>query len=159
MRNIITIAFLVVLTVTSLFCTASAKDTPAVFAEIEGAKPDKYIKRVKDIPLPVRKVLAQEMHIKRFNMADSGGAWNATDSVSDSSLPFSRLIWAVEIRGYYIIHYETGGLIYGTHFLIGAVDDKMEEGSVLWTADARESYRDFPAFIAEFKKGRLRNGR
>jgi hypothetical protein len=80
-----------------------------VLTEIEGVKPDQYIKKVKDIPMPVKKAFGQAMGAKQFDMADTGGAWNKTDVVTNPSLLFRRLIWAVETTGYYVIHYEMGG--------------------------------------------------
>jgi hypothetical protein len=155
MKNMLTMAILIILALSSLSGATSASDLPAVLTEIEGAKPNKYFKKVKDIPIPVKQAFGQTMQSKEFDMADRGGAWNKTDVVTNPSLPFRRLIWAVEIKGYYVIHYEMGGIGYSTHYLIAALDRGKDKWSVLWSAAAFESSRDFPAFIADLKKGKL----
>ena len=155
MKNILTIAILIILALSSLGGGTSAIDLPTVLTEIEGTKPDKYFKKLKDIPIPVKRAFGQAMHTKELDMADSGGAWNMTDVVTNPSLPFRRLIWAVETKGYYVIHYERGGRGYSTHYLIAGPDRDKDKWSVLWSAVAFERSRDFPAFIADLKKGKL----
>ena len=155
MKNIFTAAVLIILALSSLGGANSGSDLPAVLSEIEGARPDKYFKKITDIPIPIKKAFGEAMSNKQFNMADSGGAWNKTDVVTNSSLPFRRLIWAVKIKRYYIIHYEMGGRGYSTHYLIAASAGGKDNWSVLWSAAALESSRDFPAFIADLKKGKL----
>src|SRR5690348_9701135 len=39
-------------------------------------------------------------------LADPGGKWEATDVISDPSLPRKRLIWAAAAGEYYVVHYE-----------------------------------------------------
>ena len=38
-----------------------------------------------------------------------GGKWNATDLVTDESVPMHRLIWAMKGGNYYVVHFEAGG--------------------------------------------------
>jgi len=155
MKNIVTILLFIIPALSSFGGTTSASDLPAVLTEIEGARPNKYLNKVKDIPIPVKKAFAQAMFGKEFKMADRGGAWNKTDVVTNPSLPFRRLIWAAEIKGYYVIHYEWGGYAYSTHYLIAARDREKDKWSVVWSAAAFERSRDFPAFITDLKKGKL----
>jgi hypothetical protein len=88
-------------------------------------------------------------------MADYRGAWNKTDYVQDASLPFRRLIWAVTIKDYYIIHYEKGGFGYSTHYLVAAPDRNTKKWKVLWAGVAFERGQDYPAFISALKKRKL----
>ena len=155
MKNTLTIMALMILAVSSLTAATSPGDLPAALSGIEGAKPEKYFKKIKDIPNPVKEAFGKAMPNKEFNMADSGGAWNKTDIVTNPSLPFRRLIWAVEIKGYYVIHYEMGGRGYSTHYLIAASDGEKEKWFVFWSAAAFEIARDYPAFITDLKKGKL----
>jgi len=43
-------------------------------------------------------------------LADPGQNWNATDSITDPSLPAKRLIWGAVGGEYYVLHYERGGI-------------------------------------------------
>ena len=43
-------------------------------------------------------------------LAESGQKWNATDAITDSTLPGKRLIWAALGGDYYVVHYERGGI-------------------------------------------------
>src|SRR5690348_9612548 len=42
-------------------------------------------------------------------LAEPGQKWEATDVISDPSLPRKRLIWAAVAGEYYVVHYERGG--------------------------------------------------
>jgi hypothetical protein len=155
MKNMWPITILIVLALNNLGADTLANDLPAVIAQIEGEKPDKYLTEIKDIPIPVQNALGQAMRSKEFKMADRGTPWNKTDVVTNPSLPFRRLIWAIEIKQYFVVHYELGGYGYSTHYMVAARDKEKQKWSVLWSAAGFEISRNFPAFIADLKKGKL----
>jgi hypothetical protein len=128
---------------------------PSVLSGLQDSKPDTYYSKVKDIPTPIMDAFQKAMGVRELRMADSGGAWNMTDMVDDPSLPFCRLIWAAEIKGCCVIHYETGGVRYGTQYMIAAPDEIGERWVVLWAASGSNPVRDYPAFIAELKDGKI----
>ena len=39
-----------------------------------------------------------------------GQNWNATDAITDPTLPWKRLVWAAVGSDYYVVHYERGGI-------------------------------------------------
>lgn len=139
----------------SIASTALSGDIPKAFKEIEGAVPDKYIIRTNDIPEAVKNAFGNEMPGKIFMMADSGKEWNKTDVVRDSSLPFRRLVWAVKIMEYYVVHYEEGGIVYRAFYMVASSDRKSMKYSVIWAASSPNISKDYPTFIKDLKKGNL----
>jgi hypothetical protein len=139
----------------SIASTALSSDFPKVLKEIEGAVPDKYIIRTCDIPDPVKDAFGNEMPGKIFIMADSGKDWNKTDVVRDPTLPFRRLVWAVKIKEYYVVHYEEGGIVYRACYMIASSDRKSMKYSVIWAATSPNISKDYPTFIKNLKKGYL----
>src|SRR6266536_3112835 len=51
-------------------------------------------------------------------LAYPGQNWNATDAVTDPTLPWKRLIWAAVGSDYYVVHYERGGIDHSFHILV-----------------------------------------
>jgi hypothetical protein len=51
-------------------------------------------------------------------LAEPGQNWNATDAVTDPTLPWKRLIWAAAGSDYYVVHYERGGIDHSFHILV-----------------------------------------
>jgi hypothetical protein len=54
-------------------------------------------------------------------IADVGAPWNATDSVSDPTLPFRRLIRAGSHGSDWFVWYEQGGVGYSWHAVVARV--------------------------------------
>ena len=51
-------------------------------------------------------------------LAEPGQKWNATDVITDPTLPAKRLIWAATSGEYYVVHYERGGIAHTFHILV-----------------------------------------
>src|SRR5689334_1918374 len=51
-------------------------------------------------------------------IAEPGQKWQVTDVASDDTLPSKRLVWAVTDGGYYVVHYESGGIAHAFHVLV-----------------------------------------
>jgi hypothetical protein len=155
LKNIPITIILNTLVFSSIASTALSGDFPKAIKEIEGSVPDKYIIRTNDIPDAVKIAFGNEMPGKIFSMADSGKEWNKTDVVRDPTLPFRRLVWAVKIKEYYVIHYEEGGIVYGAYYMIASLDRKSMKYSVIWAATSPNISKDYPGFIKDLKKGYL----
>jgi hypothetical protein len=68
----------------------------------------------KDLPSTVVALCVDD----KRKLADPGQNWNATDAVTDPTLPWKRLIWAAVGSDYYIVHYERGGIDHSFHILL-----------------------------------------
>src|SRR5438270_4014708 len=51
-------------------------------------------------------------------LADPGQKWNATDTITDPTLPGKRLIWEAIGGQYYVVHYERDGIAHTFHVLV-----------------------------------------
>src|SRR5206468_12901389 len=51
-------------------------------------------------------------------LAEPGQKWNATDAITDSTLPAKRLMWAAVGGEYYVDHYERDRIAHSSHFLV-----------------------------------------
>src|SRR5437870_10083441 len=51
-------------------------------------------------------------------LAEPGQKWEATDVITDASLPRKRLIWAATDAEYYVVYYERGGRGHSCHVLV-----------------------------------------
>src|ERR1043165_2010331 len=68
----------------------------------------------KDLPPAVVALCVDD----KGKLADRGQNWNATDAVTDPTLPWKRLIWAAAASDYYVVHYERGGIDHSFHILV-----------------------------------------
>ena len=71
-------------------------------------------------------------------MADPGGKWEATDDVSDDSLPRTRLIWAAAKDNLYVVHYEHGGRGHSYHLLVAALQPNGS-AKAIWHASVTKA--------------------
>ena len=63
-------------------------------------------------------------------VADPGHNWNATDAITDPTLPWKRLVWAAVGNDYYVVHYERRGLDHSFPILVAKLannDAKAED--------------------------------
>jgi len=85
-------------------------------------------------------------------LADPGGAWEATDVISDKTLPTKRLIWAVTDGDYYVVHYERGGRGHSFHVLVARLEDSKAQ--LVWHGVGNH-FKDYSAFLNELQTGEL----
>ena len=126
--------------------------------DLKDAKPQKYIKKVKEIPPPVLEAVRDSIHEKEFQIADNEAEWNS--STYPSPLPFRRLIWAVQVKGCYVIHYEMGGSTVNTHYLVVGPGEDGKKWKVLWSAlsfSAADIARDYSEFMKVVETGDLKS--
>jgi hypothetical protein len=158
-RKYLSIIAAIFVAATACFVHAAAQTLfPVYLSGLEKARPDKYYRNVKKIPQPVLNAFGKAMgrqNTPDFEMADRDGKWNETDFTTDESLPFRRLIWAVEVNGRYVIHYEMGGFGWCGHFLIAAPDRKKGTWAVVWSATSLEVAQDYEAFISQLRSRKL----
>ncbi len=104
----------------------------------------------KDLPPAIVALCADD----KGKLADPGQNWNATDAVTDTSLPWKRLIWAAIGDDYYVVHYERGGIDHSFHILVARLPKNDAKPTVVWRALAKQ-LKDYSAFINALRNGKL----
>jgi hypothetical protein len=87
-------------------------------------------------------------------LADPGQNWNATDAVTDPTLPWKRLIWAAVGSDYYVVHYERGGIDHSFHILVAKVTKNDAKPTMVWRAVGHQ-LKDYAAFLEALRTGKL----
>ena len=87
-------------------------------------------------------------------LADPGENWNATDAISDPTLPGKRLVWAAVGGDYYVVHYERGGIAHTFHILVAKLTNNDSKPKLVWNAMGGP-FKDYAAFLAALQKGKL----
>jgi hypothetical protein len=87
-------------------------------------------------------------------LAEPGQKWNATDVITDPTLPGKRLIWAAVGGEYYVVHYERGGIHHSFHILVAKLSKDDAKPKVVWRAVGR-SFKDYAAFLGALRSGKL----
>ena len=88
------------------------------------------------------------------NLADPGQNWNATDAITDPTLPGKRLIWAAVGGEYYVVHYERGGIAHTFHVLVAKLAKNKAKPKVIWQGIGRP-LKDYAAFLDALRSGKL----
>ena len=87
-------------------------------------------------------------------LAEPGQKWNATDAITDPTLPGKRLIWAAIGGEYYVVHYERGGIAHTFHILVARLSKNDARAKAVWRA-VGGPFRDYPAFLDALRTGKL----
>ena len=87
-------------------------------------------------------------------VADPGEKWNATDAISDPTLPAKRLIWAAVGGDYYVVHYERGGIAHTYHVLIAKLRRDDAKPKVIWSA-VGGPFKHHAEFLDALRSGKL----
>jgi len=87
-------------------------------------------------------------------LADPGQKWNATDVITDPTLPGKRLIWAAVGGEYYVVHYERGGIAHSFHILIARLTKNDAKPKVVWRG-VGGPLKDYAAFLIALQNGKL----
>jgi len=87
-------------------------------------------------------------------VAEPGQNWNATDAITDPTLPSKRLIWAAIGGDYYVVHYERGGIAHTFHVLIAKLAKGDAKPKVIWRA-VGGPLKDYAAFLDALRNGKL----
>ena len=86
-------------------------------------------------------------------LAEPGQKWNATDVITDPSLPGKRLIWAAVGGEYYVIHYERGGVDHSFHILVAKL--MKDDAKAVWRA-VGSPFKDYAAFLESLRQEKTR---
>src|SRR5207245_4046714 len=84
-------------------------------------------------------------------LADPGQKWNATDVITDPTLPGKRLIWTAVGGEYYVVHYERGGIAHTFHVLVATLTKNNAKPKVVWRA-VGGPVKDYAAFLIALRK-------
>jgi hypothetical protein len=87
-------------------------------------------------------------------LAEPGQNWNATDVITDPTLPGKRLIWAAIGEEYYVVHYERGGIAHSFHILVAKLPKNDAKPTVVWRAVGHQ-LKDDAAFLDALRNGKL----
>jgi|SRR6516165_9142173 len=87
-------------------------------------------------------------------LAEAGAKWNATDSITDPTLPGKRLIWAAIGGEYYVVHFERGGIAHTFHILVARLRNDESQPRVVWRA-VGGPFKNYAAFAAALRGGKL----
>ncbi len=87
-------------------------------------------------------------------LAEPGQNWNATDAITDPTLPGKRLIWAAVGGEYYVVHYERGGIAHTYHVLVAKSAKNEAKPNVVWRAIGGP-FKDYGAFLNALRTGKL----
>jgi hypothetical protein len=111
---------------------------------------------LRDLPRPVISACALISADRHFRLAEPGRPFQVTDALGpgDEDLPRRRLIWAAEVPGYYVVHYESGGIAHSYHLLLVAIDESRKKARVTWAA-AAVWLSDYADFVRALKNGKL----
>ena len=104
----------------------------------------------KDLPPAVVALCVDD----KGKLADPGQNWNATDAITDPTLPWKRLIWAAVGSDYYVVHYERGGIDHSFHILVTKLTKDNAKPEVIWSAVGRP-LKDYAAFVEALRSGKL----
>jgi hypothetical protein len=87
-------------------------------------------------------------------LAEPGENWNATDAISDPTLPAKRLIWAAIGGEYYVMHFERGGIAHTYHIMVAKLANNNGEPKLVWRA-VGGPFKDYAAFVEALRGGKL----
>jgi hypothetical protein len=87
-------------------------------------------------------------------LAEPGQNWNATDVITDPTLPGKRLIWAAVGGEYYVVHYERGGIAHTFHILVARLTKGDAKPILFWRAVGHQ-FKNYTAFLDALRSGKL----
>jgi len=87
-------------------------------------------------------------------LAGPGQNWNATDAITDPTLPWKRLVWAAVGNDYYVVHYERRGLDHSFHILVARLANNDAKPKIIWSA-VGSPLKDCTAFLEALRNRKL----
>jgi hypothetical protein len=108
------------------------------------------VRSTKDLPPAVVAFCVDD----KGKLAEPGQNWNATDAITDPTLPWKRLIWAAVGSDYYVVHYERGGIDHSFHILVAKLTKNGAKPTVVWRAIGHQ-LKDYAAFLNALRTGKL----
>jgi len=83
-----------------------------------------------------------------------GQNWQATDVITDPTLPGKRLMWAAVGGEYYVAHYESGGIAHTFRILVAKLTKDDVKPKAVWRG-VGGPLKDYAAFLDALRKGEL----
>ena len=87
-------------------------------------------------------------------LAEPGHNWEATDVITNASLPRKRLIWAAVSDEYYVVDYERGGRGHSFHVLVATLAKGELKPKVVWRGVGGQ-LKDYSAFLVALRSRKL----
>jgi hypothetical protein len=87
-------------------------------------------------------------------LAEPGKKWQASDVITDKSLPRNRLIWAAVAGEYYVVHYERGGFVHNYLVLVATLAKGETKPKIVWRG-LGIPLRNYSEFLDALRKGKL----
>ena len=87
-------------------------------------------------------------------LAEPGQSWNATDVITDPTLPAKRLIWAAISGDYYVVHYERGGIAHTYHVLVAKLGKGEIKPKIIWQAIGGP-FKNYAGFLDGLRTDKL----
>jgi hypothetical protein len=142
---------LLITAVMQSFCYADVTKLPAEDrkALLDGSRFHE-VHSTKDLPPAVVALCGDD----KGKLAEPGQNWNATDAITDPTLPWKRLIWAAVGSEYYVVHYERGGIDHSFHILVAKLTKNDAKPTVVWHAVGHQ-LKDYATFLDALRTGKL----
>lgn len=102
-----------------------------------------------DLPPAIVALCAEDSRL-----AEPGQKWNATDVITDPTLPGKRLIWAAVGGAYYVVHYERGGIAHSFHILVAKLTKSNTKPKLIWRA-VGQPLKDYATFLIALRNEKL----
>src|SRR5437764_2455447 len=144
------ICFLVVLAIQTC-CVADVTKLPAEHRRaLEDSSRFRQLVSTTNLPPAIVALCADDAG----RLAEPGQKWEATDVISDSSLPRKRLIWAAVASEYYVVHYERGGRGHSFHVLVATLAKGEPKPKTVWRGVGGQ-LNDYAAFLGALQSRKL----
>jgi hypothetical protein len=90
-------------------------------------------------------------------LAEPGQKWQVTDVITDDTLAFKRMIWAVTDGEFYVVHYEEGGYAHSFYFLVAKLRAGESKPVFIWRGvpTVAKPFKDYSTFLEALQDGAL----
>ena len=133
------------------FCHADVTKLPAEYRKtLHNVSRFREVRAVTNLPPAVVALCADD----KGKLAEPEQKWEATDVITDDTLPRKRLIWAATDGERYVVHYERGGRGHSFHVLVATLTTGDTKPKVVWRG-VGSHLKDYSAFLAALQSGEL----
>ena len=132
-------------------CCADVTKLPAEDRKIlQGSLDFHEVHSTRDLPPAIVALCVDD----KGRFADPGQNWNATDAITDPTLPWKRLVWAAVGSDYYVVHYERGGIDHSFYILVAKLAKNDAKPKIIWSA-VGSPLKDYAGFLDALRNGKL----
>ena len=137
---------------------ATTRLTAANRQRVESPAHVEMLRSMREVPADVARACAA-VRGGEFILADPGQRYRATDVVygHTDNLPVRRLRWAARVPGFYVLHYEMGGIGHSYHVRLVRVGEGVSAATarLVWSAVGNSALKDYSRFVAALRAGQL----